>query len=97
MVFFACEQIPALGAYAASENLLHKTSEKAADAHTIADCPHGGFFFAASSPWRILPRSHKSSCRLSHSRDPLTGKENHSETRIFTIYERKQIFKKINK
>jgi hypothetical protein len=36
MVLFACELIPAMGAPAASEDLLHKTSEKAADANTTA-------------------------------------------------------------
>jgi hypothetical protein len=36
MVLFACELIPAMGAPTASEDLLHKTGEKAADAHTTA-------------------------------------------------------------
>jgi hypothetical protein len=36
VVLFACELIPAMGAPALSEDLLHKTSEKAAAGHTIA-------------------------------------------------------------
>jgi hypothetical protein len=36
VVLFASELIPAMGAPAASEDLLHKTCEKGADAHTTA-------------------------------------------------------------
>jgi hypothetical protein len=36
VVLYACELIPAMGAPAASKDLLHKIGEKVADAHTTA-------------------------------------------------------------
>jgi hypothetical protein len=36
MVLFACERIPAMGAPAATADLLHETREKAGCAHTTA-------------------------------------------------------------
>jgi hypothetical protein len=44
----------------------------------------GGFHHAASSPLRILPRSYENSCGCSHSKNPVTGKEDHGENLKFT-------------
>jgi hypothetical protein len=43
VVIFACELIPAMGAPAATEDLLHKTNEKAAGAHTTASSNENEF------------------------------------------------------
>jgi hypothetical protein len=53
VVLFACELIPAMGAPAASEDLLHKTCEKAADAHTTASSIWEIFYYFALSPSQI--------------------------------------------
>jgi hypothetical protein len=99
MVLFACEQIPAMGAPSASVDLLYETHEIAAVAQTIASSIWSIF---AWSPWRIppcsavpmadLPRSYENNCGCSHSRDLLTGKEDHGKAQIFNIYERKRFF-----
>jgi hypothetical protein len=72
--------------------LLQETREKAADAHTTTSSIWYILNYLASSPWRIPPWSYENRCGCSHSRDPLTGKEDHGETRIFKIFERKLIF-----
>jgi hypothetical protein len=91
--------IPAMGAPAASVDLLHETREKAADAHTTASSIWDILNYFALSPWLISLRGFRHGAMKIASgapiaRDQLTGKDHHGETQKLKIFEQKRIFKK---
>jgi hypothetical protein len=102
MVIFACELIPAMGAPAASVDLLHETCEKAADAHKTASSIWDILNYFALSLWWITPPQSHTRGRFRHiatkiaAGAPIAGissqcKDHHGEAQKFKIDEQKLI------